>query len=165
MTDLYILRHGIAEPRQQGLADEDRQLTKKGREKLGRVLSRARAAKVSPKLILTSPLARALQTAEAAAKALGPELKVIASEALVPGAAPEAVWDEVRKHASKGPLMLVGHEPLLGETVSFLAGVEAGIVNLKKGALACMNIDPKRKRPEGALEWLLTPKVCRGVDG
>lgn len=161
MFGLYILRHGIAEAGREGLADHDRALTKEGRKKLGLVLSRARSAKVRPKLILTSPLVRAVQTAEEAARVLGPALKMIHSEALAPGSSPEKLWNEVRKYATRGPLLLVGHEPLLGDTVSFLIGAGTGIVDLKKGALACLHLAPERKRPNGTLEWLLTPKVCR----
>ncbi len=161
MSEIYILRHGIAEPRKEGRPDEERALTKEGRDKLELVLARARVGKVAPKVVLTSPLVRAKQTAEAAVRALGRKTKLVESEALVPGSSPQAIWDEVRRVAGKGPVLIVGHEPLLGETVSFLLGVDSGVVDLKKGALAYIEVDPKDKRPRGALEWLITPKVCQ----
>jgi phosphohistidine phosphatase len=161
MSELYVLRHGSAEPRKKGLADGDRQLTDQGREKLGLVLARARKLKVAPSVILTSPLARALQTAELVAKTLSPKAKIVQTEALLPGSAPDAVWNEIRKRAAKGPVLIAGHEPLLGETISFLVGADHGIIDLKKGALACLDVDPKKKRPSVLLEWLITPRVCQ----
>jgi phosphohistidine phosphatase len=161
MRELYILRHGIAEPRKKGLADQQRQLTEEGRKKLDLVLARARAAKVSPNLIVTSPFIRAVQTAEAAAQALAANAKIIHSESLVPGSSPDAVWNEVRRHLAKGSVLIAGHEPLLSEAISFLVGVNQGIIDFKKGALACLNVDPKQKSPRAALQWLITPKLCQ----
>jgi phosphohistidine phosphatase len=161
MPELYLLRHGIAEPRRKGLADQDRQLTDEGRQKLEVVLARARAAKVTPSIIVASPFVRAVQTAEAAAKVLAPKARIIPSETLVPGSSPEALWKELRKQAVKGSVLIAGHEPLLGEAISFLVAVDHAVVDLKKGALACLIIDPKQKNPNGVLEWLITPKVCQ----
>ncbi len=163
MPELYILRHGIAEPRKQGSDDSQRALTKEGREKLGLVLARARAAKVAPAVILTSPYVRAAETAGLAQKALAPKAKVVPTDALVPGSSPDAVWNEVRKH--KGPVLLAGHEPLLGETISFLLGANGAVVDLKKGALACIEVDPKDEQPKGMLVWLMTPKSCQADSG
>jgi phosphohistidine phosphatase len=161
MPELYILRHGIAQPRNHGRPDADRALTKEGRAKLGLVLDRARQAKVAPSVILASPFVRAVQTAEMAAEALAPKVKIIRTDALIPGSSAAAAWDEIRKHQTKGPVLVAGHEPLLGETVSFLAGVDHGIVDLKKGALACLEVDAKQKPPRAVLLWLMTPKICQ----
>jgi phosphohistidine phosphatase SixA len=64
LVQIYLLRHGIAE---NSTPDSDRALTPEGREKLRRVLARARDADVAPSLILSSPYRRALETAEIAA--------------------------------------------------------------------------------------------------
>jgi phosphohistidine phosphatase len=161
MPELYILRHGIAQPRKEGRPDAGRTLTREGRAKLSLVLGRARQAKVAPSVILTSPFVRAVQTAEMAAEALAPKARIIHTDALIPGSSPSAVYDEIRKYQTKGPVLIAGHEPLLGETLSFLAGVDHGIVDLKKGALACLDLDSKQKAPRAVLLWLMTPKICR----
>jgi len=49
---IYLLRHGIAEDAQPRQSDSERALTEEGREKLRRVLKRARLAEVAPELIL-----------------------------------------------------------------------------------------------------------------
>ncbi|MEI9814757.1 MAG: CHAD domain-containing protein [Acidobacteriota bacterium] len=57
--EIYILRHGEAEPRETGVDDGNRALIAKGKRDVRDVLKAARRAKVAPELILTSPLRRA----------------------------------------------------------------------------------------------------------
>ena len=97
---IYLLRHGIAEDAKAGQSDADRALTSEGRDKLRRVLKRARAADVSPSLILSSPYRRARQSAKVAADLLGYMGPVLTSDALTPDADSRAVWEEVRVHQS-----------------------------------------------------------------
>ena len=54
-VSIYLLRHAIAEDARPGMSDRERALTDEGRERLRRVLKRARAAGVVPSLILSSP--------------------------------------------------------------------------------------------------------------
>ena len=61
---IYLLRHVIAEDAKPGHPDSERPLTAEGRDKLRRVLKRARTADLDPSLILSSPYRRALETAE-----------------------------------------------------------------------------------------------------
>ena len=77
---IYLLRHGIAED---GTPDSDRALTAEGREKLRRVLARARSADVAPTLILSSPYRRAVETADVAVDLLGYEGKVVDRKSVV----------------------------------------------------------------------------------
>jgi phosphohistidine phosphatase len=160
--NIYILRHGIAEERRAGRADEKRALTDEGRAKLKLVLKRARAAKASPSLILTSPYVRAVQTAGMAAELLGCKKKVVRTDALLPSSSPEAVWREIRGLRNESAILLAGHEPLLSQTASYLLGEERTIVELKKGALAAIEVGALGKTPEGVLQWLLTPKTAGG---
>jgi phosphohistidine phosphatase len=158
--EICVLRHGIAQPGGEGLPDAARALTKEGREKLALVLARARAAGVVPSLVLTSPFVRAVETAAVAADALNCP-QAVETEALTPSSSPQFIWEEIRRHEDEQSILLVGHEPLLGEAISFLVGAPRVIVDLKKGAMACINMPEVTRRPAGALVWLLTPKVCR----
>src|SRR5512133_2628809 len=99
---IYILRHGIAEEGRPGKPDAARKLTEAGKRKLARVLERARGAGVSPGLILSSPLERALGTARLAADALGYSGKVAETEALSPDSTPQRLWQEIGKHQGDG---------------------------------------------------------------
>jgi phosphohistidine phosphatase len=153
--EVFLLRHGIAEERRPGRADAKRALTEKGRERLGLVLDLARAAGVSPSLILTSPYVRAVQTAELAAQVLGCERPIVHTNALLPGSSPEKVWEEIRSRREEAAVLLAGHEPLLGQAASFLLGASWGLLEMKKGALVSIDIERFDARPRGLLRWLL----------
>ncbi len=157
--EIYILRHGIAEARSPGQGDAERRLTDEGKDKLHRVLAAARAVGVKPSLILASPLVRALESAEIAAQVLGCKHPTVPSDALLPSASPQAVWRLIRSHSDEEAILLAGHEPLLGETVSYLLGAPRVVVDLKKGALARIDLDELDQQPRGVLQWLLTPKL------
>lgn len=158
--EIYLLRHGIAEDRQPGRDDARRELTGKGRARLRIVLGVARRAGVRPSLILTSPYARAAQTAEIAAEVLGCEKAPVRTDALLPGSSPQAVWKEVRAHSEETAVLLAGHEPLLGQAASFLLGASWVLVELKKGALVSIEIEQFDRQPRGLLRWLMTPKLA-----
>jgi phosphohistidine phosphatase len=157
--EIYILRHGIAEDAKGGMADADRALTDEGKQKLREVMRAARGAKVRPSLILTSPLRRAVETAEIAAAVLEFRDRLIQTEALAPESTPENVWREMRKHKDAGALLLAGHEPLLSHVIAYLLGCPLMQVDLKKGALARIDIDQLAGEPRGTLKWLLIPKL------
>jgi phosphohistidine phosphatase len=158
---IYILRHAIAEERRPAKPDEARRLTREGRDKLRTVLACARRAKVEPTLILTSPYARAVETAEFAAEALGCSGGMERTDALLPASSPEDVWREIRRHRGQAAILLSGHEPLLGLTAAYLIGAPPGSIELKKAALASVSMERLGAAPRGVLEWLLTPKLAR----
>jgi phosphohistidine phosphatase len=157
--EIYILRHGIAEDRADG-GDADRALTAAGRRKLRRVLARAAKAGVSPSLILASPLKRAVQTAEVAAESLGCRKKILQTDTLLPEAAPDAFWEEIRAHRHEKALLASGHEPMLSAAVAWLLGAPAVKVEMKKGALVRIDVDRFGPRPQGVLRWMLTPRLA-----
>src|SRR5215510_249323 len=103
--ELYLLRHGIAEDRATTGRDADRRLTEEGREKLGRVLERAHAVGVRPSLILSSPLRRALETAEIASRELGYEGKIVRTAALAPDSSPHNIWEAIREHRNESAIL------------------------------------------------------------
>lgn len=159
LMELYLLRHGIAEDRSLTGRDSDRRLTDEGREKLRRILERAHGAGVQPSLILSSPLRRALETAEIAGHALGYEGKIVRTPALTPDSSPQQVWEAVREHRSVDAILLAGHEPLFSATVAYLLGSTQEMVHFRKGALVRIDVDPSAS-PRGVLEWMLTAKLA-----
>jgi len=156
--EIYILRHAIAEDAAAGQPDADRRLTPSGEEKLRRVLARATEAGVNPDVILTSPYVRAVQTAEIARTELGFKDELIHTESLVPFATPFDVWDEVRRQSGARQVLLAGHNPLLSSLVCFLIGAPSYAIDLKKSALARVDVHSPAPQPRGALVWLLTPR-------
>jgi phosphohistidine phosphatase len=157
--EIYLLRHGEAEESFR-IPDEERSLTPEGRRKLGDVLLQARAAGAGASLILSSPLRRAVETAELAAGILGTRAQIRKTDALRPDAAPAEVWDEIHMNRGEDQLLLAGHEPLFSQAVAFLLGAPAAQIDMKKGNLVRVDIDQFGSEPRGVLRWLLTPQLA-----
>ena len=64
------------------------------------------------------------------------------------------------KHAKKGRVALVGHEPNIGELAARLIGAKAPI-EFKKGAICRIDLETLPPRGVGVLRWFLTPKMLR----
>lgn len=162
--EIYILRHGEAEPRSARVEEADRKLTPKGRRDVERVMRAASAAKVRPELALTSPYRRAVETAEIAIHELDPKPKLVETEALLPERSPEQVWKELRPHSDANEILLAGHEPQLSSLVAFLLGAPELRLDLKKGALVRISVEKMGVAPKGELKWVLTPALVREIE-
>jgi len=156
---VYVLRHGIAEDAAPGGSDAARALTPAGKQKLRTVLDRARVAGVRPSIILTSPLKRALQTAEIARAVLGVKAELVTTTALAPSGTPQRIWGEIRERGSE-QVLISGHEPLLSQAVAFLLRCPALQLDLRKGALVSLDVETGETEPHGILKWVLTPKLA-----
>jgi phosphohistidine phosphatase len=159
-VQIYLLRHGIADDGKPGKPDSERELTGEGRDKLKRVLKRARTADCSPTLILTSPYVRAVQTAGIAADVFGYKKDLLRTTALVPEASPHDVWEEIRVHRDEPAILLASHEPLMSSVAAFLLRSPALQVDMKKGAMVRVDCDRFGAEPHGILKWMLTAGVC-----
>ena len=117
---LYLMRHGPAEDEADSGVDADRALTASGRERVANVAKALLDAKESPSEILTSPLVRAVQTAEIVAIVAGVAQLRIGRE-VAPGGDGARL---ARFLASSGRkrVMLVGHEPDMSGLLSTLLG-------------------------------------------
>jgi phosphohistidine phosphatase len=157
---IYLLRHGISEDGRPGHPDSERALTGEGREKLRRVLKRARLAGVAPETILSSPYRRAVETAEVAAEVLDYAGKIVRTRALLPEASPFDTWEEIRSRKGEGSILLSSHEPLMSSMVAFLLDSPAMEVDMKKAALVRVDCDRFGTEPRGVLRWMLTPALA-----
>jgi phosphohistidine phosphatase len=156
IMDLYVLRHGVAAARGewQG-SDDERPLTEDGRTEMDRVAAALARLGLGLDLIVTSPLARALQTAEIVAGRLGLQDKLVLDEQLGAGFGAGRLPKVLRTYEDAKSLMLVGHEPGLSEAVGSLVG---GRIVLKKGGVAYVQLaDAALKK--GVLAWLLQPRT------
>jgi phosphohistidine phosphatase len=82
---VFLVRHAHAVDEDARLSDADRFLSVRGRETARRVAERLKEAGVTFDALLTSPLVRAVQTAELLAAVLAPGELVAAWPALAPG--------------------------------------------------------------------------------
>jgi len=163
-VEIYILRHGDAEPRSADVEEADRKLTSKGRRDVERVMRAASAAKVRPDLVFTSPYRRAVETAEIAIQQLDPKPKLVETEALLPEGRPEQVWKELRSHSAANETLLAGHEPQLSNLVAYLLGTPELRLDLKKGALVRIWMEKLGTAPRGELKWVVTPGLVREIE-
>lgn len=160
---IYLVRHGIAAPREITADDAVRNLTDRGVKKSlrhGRVLARLG---VAPTEVWTSPLPRARQTADLMNQAWRATVRVV--DSLAPGGDREALLRELGACGEAAEVALVGHEPMLGELATWLvSGSRAAGVEFKKGAVGCIRIEQRTPRLRGVLAWLLTPRQMAMMD-
>ena len=152
---VFLLRHGDAGLRSAWTGDDaERPLTTEGRKQVRLVAKRLGHLGVKPDLILTSPYARALQTAAITGKVLGLEDQVAVEPALQPGFQVGELPPIVRARAGVTAVMLVGHEPDLSSLIGALCG--GGRVALEKSGVAEVLLDHVRASC-GVLVWLAQP--------
>jgi len=156
---LFLLRHGIAEPGTSHLRDFDRALTPEGRAELDSIGRALRRLDVAPRLILTSPLVRARQTAELVAPVLGATVEI--ADELSSGATFDQFLSLVRRFTAEDALMLVGHEPDFSEAAAEWIGANGDALVLKKAGLIRIDLDGRHPGAHGRLRWLLTPRQLR----
>ena len=160
---IYGMRHAIAEPGGPGVSDDARALTPEGERKLAEIVAGLQALDVRPGKIWTSPYRRAAQTAAAVALALGVK-EIQESALLTPGHSPAEVWSELLRGSPEEKVMCVGHEPLLSDLASYLlTGGRAASIQMKRGAVFAVEVDPLQPPGTGVLLFLLQPRHARGA--
>ena len=154
---LYFLRHGIAVAREAwNGSDETRPLTPDGTARMAQAAKGMARLGLEVDLILTSPLTRAVETADIAARALAKHDVLAQDSRLSPGFGIKELVNILSDHAKTKAMLLVGHEPDFSNTTAVLIG--GGRLVMKKGGLALVEIKDEAI-PRGELVWLLPPKV------
>ncbi len=126
--DLILWRHAEAEDDAPG-GDLERALTKRGRKQAERMAQWLRPRLDGDWRVLASPARRAVQTA----RPLDLDCEVRA--ALAPGAPARAVLVEAGWPDTARNVLVVAHQPTLGQVAARLLGTEAGDLAVRKGAI------------------------------
>jgi phosphohistidine phosphatase len=157
-VELWLVRHAHAGDSMlwQG-PDEVRPLTERGRRQAERLGAFLAGADVRPDAIITSPKARAAETAEIIAAALA--MKVRFDDRLADGLGLGGLAALLGELKVRRP-MLVGHDPDFTDLVGVLC--EASGVEMKKGALARIDLTMPPLPGCGTLRWLVPPDLLRG---
>ena len=131
--DLILWRHAEAEVWPDGDpqagSDLDRSLTARGEKQAARMAGWLDRQLPEGARILVSPARRCEQTA----LALGRKFK-IRSE-LAPDATSAQLLELVQWPLGKSPILVVGHQPTLGQTIAQLLGLQESDCPVKKGAV------------------------------
>lgn len=158
MTELYLLRHADAgDPTAWTGPDDIRPLSGKGEkqaDRLGRFLA---GTSFEPDAIITSPKFRAAQTAEAVARHLG--RPVVVDDRLAGGVDPSTVAAILHDAGDPARPVLVGHDPDFTELLQTLTG--ASLTEMKKGAIARIDVEPPFAADSGRLAWLVPPELLK----
>jgi phosphohistidine phosphatase len=159
--ELLVIRHGPAMDKEEfaktGKSDDLRPLTSAGMEEMKEIAKGLRAVVKKIDVLATSPLVRAVQTAEI----VGAEYEISESKTikcLSPDSDPKEFKKWCEDFAEVKRVAIVGHEPHLTMLVTWLlTGEEDSIIELKKGGMCLLDFDDEIKSGSGILRWLITP--------
>jgi phosphohistidine phosphatase len=162
--NLILIRHGRAgnpaEFARGGMSDDLRPLTVEGRKRMRQNIDGL--ARLLPRIdtLATSPLVRAVETAQIVAKAF--KVSPVEVAALSPGGKRDKLVAWLIQQPAAVTVAMVGHEPVLSNLAVALIGGSGGInLSLKKGGACCVQFKTKATLGSGELLWLLTPRQLR----
>jgi phosphohistidine phosphatase len=162
--NVYLLRHGEAEPAREGSPDSERALSPEGEKMINDILPGMKKLIPQVEYILTSPFARAFQTASIVAKFYNCAGFIENVETLAGPGGEEKINSLLNKLIGKDQMVIVGHEPHLSGIAKYYcgAGLEDGL-KLKKGGMAKIYIADFPGPGKGALRWTMTPEEIARV--
>ncbi len=157
------MRHANAGvPRGNVALDAKRALIKDGKDQcmlMARMLS---ALKVQVDVVVSSPLKRAMQTAQFVGTELGYEGKVEISPALGLDGDYSDFLDLLSKYAGREGILAVGHNPNLFQFLGkMITGNGGAAIRMRKGSVARVDLD----HHPALLRWLIDPRMARAIYG
>jgi phosphohistidine phosphatase len=161
---LLLIRHADAGERDPDRwpDDRDRPLTDKGRKTHRRVSRALGELDLTPTRVLTSPWARATQTAEVLAGELKLTSPPIACSALAAAPDLSRLADDIGEPGPDAIVALVGHSPWMEELAALLLTDSTTGLRIDYPKSGVMGIDLERVAPgSGELRFLLRPKMVQ----
>ena len=151
--DLILWRHAQAQERADGGDDRARSLTSRGEKQAARMARWLNGQLPENTRILVSPARRAEQTA----LALGRKYQL--REELEPGASVAQLLDLVQWPGAKGTVLVVGHQPTLGQTIAQLLGLSSTQCAVKKGAVWWLRCRPHQALSDTVIVAVQSPEI------
>jgi phosphohistidine phosphatase len=161
---LYIVRHAIAVPHgAPGINDDDRPLTEEGINSMRQAAGGLYVLGWIPNVLLSSPLIRARQTAEILVEAFCNKIQMKIVPSLSPSGSRRELYREMNSYDKKN-LMIVGHQPSLGEIAGEICWNSAEkFIEFKKGGACAIELESTQDIPKGRLIAFLTSSILRKV--
>ena len=131
---IHLIRHSEAIDRSQDIPEEHRFLTHRGIKRFRRVAKSLKKLGVEPDVILTSPMIRAVQTADILAETLRHKGDLLVASQLAERLGPQQLDELLNSYPQAREIALVGHEPDLGALAQTMLAAQAGCA-LGKGAV------------------------------
>lgn len=158
---LYVVRH--AEAVEKGtMPDINRYLTPEGRRFFRTTVKRLDKKGGEPDVIFTSPLVRAVQTAEILAEGIAFDGTVAAVDELASELPKEGLLKLLEGVTEAKSVALVGHEPHLGDLVRELLG-RSDPFSFTKGGCICIKLD--RESGSASFKWMIAGKKETDSEG
>jgi phosphohistidine phosphatase len=156
---LILMRHAIADERGPSYPDDSlRPLSKEGRRKHRLVSEGLRRMGVRFDELISSPLVRALQTAEITARVYDWEGKILETDALGAGFSVPAACDFLSRREGDTTLLCVGHEPDLSTLAARLLHASGEVeIAFKKSGVIGLDLPEGPKPGAAALLYFLKP--------
>jgi phosphohistidine phosphatase len=155
--DLILWRHAEAEDwpegDPQGGSDLERSLTARGEKQAARMANWLDRQLPEGARIFVSPARRCEQTA----LALGRKYKT--RNELAPDATAGQLLELVQWPLSRSPILVVGHQPILGETIAQLLGLRASDCPVKKGAVWWLRSRDREGHNQTVVVTVQSPEV------
>ena len=129
MMELILWRHAEAHDAKEGQDDLERALTPRGEKQAARMSAWLERQLPQGLRVVSSPARRTEQTAQA----LGRKYKLRAE--LLPDGTPTDLLELVQWDKGNGAVLVVGHQPLLGQTAAHLLGLGQEACSIRKGAV------------------------------
>lgn len=148
--DLILWRHAEAED---GFPDTTRKLTAKGQKQAARMGEWLRERLPKETRIIVSPSKRTQQTA-LALKCKFETLREISVGASVPALLTAAGWPD-----AKGAVLVVGHQPVLGQVAALLLGGAEADWSVKKGAVWWFSSRVRQDETQVVLRAVMAPDL------
>ena len=152
--NLYLVRHADAEKTQPGKKDEERRLSKEGKERIREAAEQWFYFVKKIDLICTSPYIRAVETAEIIAQCLEYKGEIIKEKVLAAGSLTKDLIELINLFYGND-ILVVGHQPDLSEHISNLISLKGALVDFKKAAIAKISFNGKVNLSKGYLEYLI----------
>jgi phosphohistidine phosphatase len=159
--DLILWRHAEAEVAPEGGDDLSRALTKKGERQAVRMAAWLDRHLPESTRVLVSPAVRTQQTVAP----LGRKFKL--RDELVPETSVADVMALLKWHPEAGPqlkgaVLLVGHQPYLGQLVAKLLGMHEDICSVRKGGVWWLRTRVRDGQPQTVLLTVACPEFILG---
>lgn len=148
--ELILWRHAEAED---GFPDSERKLTPKGEKQAAAMAAWLKSRLPDGCRVVASPARRTQQTAQA----LTADFETLKDIAV--GASAEALLGAIGWPDAKGAVLVVGHQPTLGEVAAFVLADRKDSWNIKKGAVWWLSNRNRHDEQQKALKLVISPDM------
>ena len=153
MMDLILWRHAEALDESEDMEDLQRPLTSRGEKQAARMAAWLDRQLPDGARVICSPARRTEQTA----LALGRKYKLRAE--LLPGCTPAELLELAQWPQGKGTVLVVGHQPVLGQTIAELVGFTAADCSVRKGAVWWLRQRQRLEELQTVIVTVQSPEV------